>query len=247
MPGPVLPREHEPFAELAAGYALYALDDDDRELFESHLAGCATCAAAVAAHEDIAVAAFRIDDEPPAGLREAILDGAGGARGEVVDIRSRRPPRAPWLVSAAAAAAVIALTVTNVALRQDLNTSRAALEQTSAVVHCAATPSCRTIGLADSQRSATGVALVEGGRVTLIVDKLPVNDRARETYVLWQRTPSGTLRALRAFDVRRSAVTVIYASILPGADPAAASFAVSIEQGREAPTVPTRPVLTPVA
>ena len=42
--------------ELAAGYALDALDPDERRLFEGHLGGCEQCRAELAAFEEAAAA-----------------------------------------------------------------------------------------------------------------------------------------------------------------------------------------------
>jgi len=111
--------------ELAAPYALRALDPGERADFEGHLAGCAVCraelqslreTAALLAHAAPAVA-------PAASLRERILRDARGVR----PIGRRRARVAPWL--AAAASLVLALGLGLAYLRQ-----RAALEHTGAML-----------------------------------------------------------------------------------------------------------------
>ena len=60
--------EPESLHELAAGYALDALDDDERVAFEQHLAECEQCAADVLAfRETAALLAYAAEGpEPPA-------------------------------------------------------------------------------------------------------------------------------------------------------------------------------------
>jgi len=66
--------ERHPTEELAA-LALGALDDAEAREVESHVAGCAACAAELAAHREalFAVAALAATREPPAGLRTSIV------------------------------------------------------------------------------------------------------------------------------------------------------------------------------
>lgn len=64
--------------ELATGWALHALEPADEATFARHLPTCAECAAEVQATEDLAVlfAADVEQIEPPAHLREAVLNAA---------------------------------------------------------------------------------------------------------------------------------------------------------------------------
>lgn len=111
-------------AELAAAYALDALDAPERSAFEAHLLGCPTCRAEVEAMREVAASlAYGAPAEvPPAELRERVLADARAARdayreaveeagmpptraaaGDVVPLR--RPLRStlvPWLAFAAA-------------------------------------------------------------------------------------------------------------------------------------------------
>ena len=95
--------------ELVAPYALHALDDDERERFERHLAGCERCTAELAElQQAVRGLAFAAEGaEPPPELRERVLDAAraeGGA--EVIPFRRRR-----WALPAAAAVAAAAACV----------------------------------------------------------------------------------------------------------------------------------------
>lgn len=59
-----VPDRHEPFDELAVGWALHALEPDDEEFFGGHLPGCARCARTVA--ETTEVMGALAADLPPA-------------------------------------------------------------------------------------------------------------------------------------------------------------------------------------
>lgn len=122
--------------DLAAPYALDAVDEQERAEFERHLAGCAECRALVAELTDAAVdLSAGLEEAPPEHLRERVLAQAAaeprGADPEVTSLAQaradrertttgdaapeprsgaghRRPrrPVARWLVAAAAAAVV---------------------------------------------------------------------------------------------------------------------------------------------
>ena len=92
--------------ELVAPYALDALDDDERDRFERHLAECERCSAQLAELQEAAAAlAFAAEGPaPPPALRGRILDAARGERrAEVVPL-----PRRRWALPAAAAVAAVA-------------------------------------------------------------------------------------------------------------------------------------------
>jgi len=111
---------HDRTLELAAGYALGALDEEDRLLFEEHLgSGCAECEAAVAdyAGATVMLAASAPQATPAPELRARVMKAALAARPaasalerRVTPIRApRKPPRFEWSWPWAAVAAAIAL------------------------------------------------------------------------------------------------------------------------------------------
>jgi anti-sigma-K factor RskA len=66
---------HDPFEELAAGYALDALDPADEQLYLEHARGCAQCTRALAGYREVAAALAETAPpaEPSAQLGDRIL------------------------------------------------------------------------------------------------------------------------------------------------------------------------------
>ena len=66
---------HHELSDMAAGYALSALDSDDLKMFEAHLATCSECQADVAGMRRIVDALSMMSEraEPADQLRERIL------------------------------------------------------------------------------------------------------------------------------------------------------------------------------
>lgn len=99
----------EEMHDLAAAYALDALDDVERVRFETHLAGCKACRRDVAGFGDaLAELAARSPAPLPPGMRDRVM-----ARVEETPQESRRPPShgSRNLLMGAAAAVVAVVTV----------------------------------------------------------------------------------------------------------------------------------------
>ena len=96
--------QREGVHDLAAGYALGVLDDDERHAFDAHLETCPECRDEIASLTDAAAAlAYAAEGPPPpAALKGRILEAARAERRVVVPLRPRR--RTVWIASAAAAA-----------------------------------------------------------------------------------------------------------------------------------------------
>lgn len=100
---------HEAFDELAAVYAVDALDGDDRRRFEEHLAaGCARCEATLRESRE-ALARLTLDGPgavPPPDVRAALLRRAAIDGGSAV--AAARHERRRWLAIGAVAVVAVA-------------------------------------------------------------------------------------------------------------------------------------------
>lgn len=236
--------DHDDFRELAAGYALHALEPADEQHFERHLTSCARCQAEVRlARETAADLAFAVSAAPPAGLREAVLDAAGTAARGPASSDARRRLTPIWVLSTAASVVLIALLGWNFTLRGDVRDARSELANASEVLECGSEVGCRPVWLDSPDSPALAVALVRGSDVRLVTRALPLNDRKRETYVLWERRPDGSVTPVAAFDVGAQLTVPVARAALAGPTNGLVSLAISLEPGRRAPTAPSRVLL----
>jgi anti-sigma-K factor RskA len=89
-------KSHETFDELAAVYAVGALDGDDLTVFEAHLAeGCPRCAATLRESSDALgrLAMSGTPAVPPPEVKVSLMARAAAARGGVRAGCRGRPPR----------------------------------------------------------------------------------------------------------------------------------------------------------
>ncbi len=116
----------ETLHDLSAAYALDALDADEREAYEAHLAGCPSCQEEVAAFSGTAAElAFAVEPvTPPPALRGMILDAARAERPNVVPLRPRWAAPAT-AIAAVAACVAVGLGIWNIALHQQLSQAHA--------------------------------------------------------------------------------------------------------------------------
>ena len=263
-------REHAKYDELAAGYALHALDPEDELLFLGHAEQCPRCQQSLAEYAEVATAlahsapaaepspelgdrimAAVIGDaargravrpaRPPAGA------GAGDRRAdeppaEVAALRRRRPSRRLQL--AAAAAAVL---VAGGGIWGGLSAGGASPQPQAA--GCVQARQCHEVKLTDATaRGPVAKVIVTGASVWLMPSGLPADDTARQVYVLWQITGAHVPLAVGSFDVRRHADKPIRIGKLAVPYRGTLAFAVSLEHGRTIPATPSRLVaLGPVS
>ena len=126
--------------DLTAGYALDALDPDDRTKYEEHLASCEPCRDELQGFWQVSGSLARAagGPAPPAALRERILEQARSERTNVVPLPRRFTPRAFSAVAAVAAVAAIGLGIWATSLSRDLDR----MESERAVI---AHPDARTV------------------------------------------------------------------------------------------------------
>lgn len=187
--------------ELTAGYALDALDPDERRAYEAHLPGCERCQHELVSFwqttEALAVAAS--GPVPSPELRNRILADAKAEPLVVVPLESRRRRAVPVLAAAAAMAAIVALAVGLWATRltNELDDARLALERERVAAVVLADPAARTVAL----QAGDGRLVVDpDGRAVLVLDGLDPAPQGK-VYELWI-VESGTPRPAGLFPGR---------------------------------------------
>jgi anti-sigma-K factor RskA len=167
--------------ELTAAYALDALDEEERELYESHLAQCEQCRDELAGLSEAAgaLALAAPPATPSAQLRTRILEAAAAERENVVPLR----PRRPWLAAAAsvAACAAIGLGVWAAALSHDLGHQKSVNAATQRATQILLDPASKKTAL----RGGSGLVAVDAtGEGVLVVRRLPAAPSGK-TYEAW--------------------------------------------------------------
>lgn len=245
---------HEPWAELAVGHALGALEPEDEQEFTGHLRECAQCGRTLADMEAVAAQlAYGVDAaEPPPSLLDSIMtEVRASGRVAVVPRQAARvsPPRPrpsrgwpqpSWLATAAALALVVALTGWNLQLRADNAAKSRALDVRNKVGQLALDPQTRTVAL-KSDGAPRAEVFVQGSRAWLLVDGFDENDTSRQVYVLWKASDNA-LTPIHTFDVVHPGANFIEVGDV-GDPTKIQSFAVSIEPGRTMPPTPSTVVV----
>jgi len=120
---------HDSFAEMAAAYALGALDAGDRQSFEAHLASCATCQRELAELGRVTAGLGLAADPvaPPASLKaRTIAKATSQAQARAAAVPLPRPVARPqmtvqWLLAAASLAVAIGAGIYAFALRSQID------------------------------------------------------------------------------------------------------------------------------
>ena len=161
--------EQDRLHELSAAYALDALDGDEEQAFEEHLAACPDCRADVLAFRETAgaLAYETAGPPPPPTLRDRILTQARAERSNVVPLRRRWALPAAAALAAAASVAAVAFGIWAASLHSQLGEQRAAAAEVQTLV------------------GAEGSLVVApSGDAALVVRKLPPAPPGK-TYEAW--------------------------------------------------------------
>jgi anti-sigma-K factor RskA len=162
--------------DLTAGYALDALDPDERARYEEHLASCERCREELQGFWQVSGALGRAagGPTPPASLRDRILEQARDERPNVVPLRRRIAT--PVLASAAAVAAVVAvaLGIWSLGLSQDLDDANGVLAVLS-------DPNAR---VRESANGEANLVVTPTGRAALVVRRLAPAPSGKD-YEIW--------------------------------------------------------------
>ena len=225
---------HDIYEELAAGFALDALDPDDEALFITHLAGCARCAADLMRHRTVAAdLAFAVDGIDPIPFPFELASIPQDAPASVVPITAARSARSRtrWIASAAAGVVVLA----GVGIGGFAAGHRGRPTQAiDGVVF--AQP------LLDGTGAARGELVVKDGQATLTATLPKVKGEGR-WYVVWD-VKGASATAVRGFTANGSKLTVPLGAWHPG-DGAAVSLEADGVVPVGAPNAHTKMVLTP--
>ena len=172
--------------ELTAGYALDALDPEERRAYEEHLPGCERCREELSAFWEVtaSLALAATGPEPSPALRERILAGAHEEPQNVVPLH-RRPVFAPvrlvGAVAAVAAVVAIALGAWAVSLHSRLGDAKDRLAAGQTNLSVVSDPDARPVALAKGEGR---LVVAPGGRAVMIVEGL-ASAPAGKTYEIW--------------------------------------------------------------
>jgi anti-sigma-K factor RskA len=246
---------HEDLRELSGGYALGALNDDDRRAFEAHLSACAECANEVRELKVVAAGLSQAVPQvsPPAALRARVLAAATAADNRQA---ARATPsksgvsRLLGILSAAAAIAAIALGLYAVSLQQRIRTLeqelrlanaraneidkqlvqyRVAADRAVQIRAILAAPDLRRIDLAGQKAApaAFGRAFWSPTEgLAVAFDRLPPTADGR-VYQLWVIPPGGTPISAALLDLQADGTAIALGS--PASSSRVGTVAVTIE------------------
>jgi anti-sigma-K factor RskA len=171
--------------ELTAGYALDALDPDERKAYEEHLPGCQTCQEELIAFQEVsgALALGAAGPAPPPELRDRILESARAESQNVVPLRRRGRQSVGVYGAIAAIAAVVAIALGTwaVSLHGRLGTANDRLAAQERIAAIVSDPAARTVPFAKGDGK---LVVTPDGRAVMVVDGLEPAQHGK-TYELW--------------------------------------------------------------
>jgi len=227
---------HEVWDELAAAYALHALERDEELRLLAHVDGCTTCRERLDDYTLVAAQLGSLPDddvEPPAwaDIRPLQLPGAASAPAAPARVLAfRRRTVAVRVLAAAAAVVVAAGVVVGWQLGRSGPTSA-----TAALTACRHQAGCRIIELHGQGGNAADL-LVVNGTASLVPLAMAAPPSGR-MYVLWQLPRDGSPIPVASMrDVAHQSPNVA----LPAGYADTAAFAVSLEAAGGMPSRPSR-------
>ena len=254
---------HGRFDELAAGYAVHALDSGEVLLFVRHARQCGRCQRALADYADVTAAMAELAPaaEPSPELAERIIAVAtadlvsGDPRAtrsssaapspdepsdrsspQVLPLRQRRPRPTRVAAAAAAAAVIIGGGIWGGLAATSGGTAPPSLAE------CVRSHRCTEVVLtaAATHRTAAKV-IIRDGAVYMEPAAMSANP-GDEIYVLWQLTGAHTPLAVGSFDIKPGTHGPVRIGGLAAPYGSTWAFAVSLEHGRTIPAKPSHPI-----
>jgi len=229
--------------ELTAGYALDALDADERRSYEEHLEGCERCREELTRFWDVSasLALASAGPQPRPELRDRIVAAARAEPTNVVPLRPAprfRHTRVVAAVAAVAAVVAIALGAWAISLHGRLGDANDRLAAERDALAIVSDPSARTVAFAKGDGRL--VVAPDGGAAMVVDDVARAPDG--KTYEIW--VINGT-QPTRAGTFEGGGRTVVPVQGTVGKD---AVVAVTLERsgGVDAPTSPPLMASEPV-
>jgi anti-sigma-K factor RskA len=190
-------------------YVVDALEDDERQDFEKHLASCPSCSAEVVEFRSTTsrLSGLMAENPPPA-VRSAIMDRIGSLRqvsptDDVADIgRRRRAPR--WIAPALAAAAAVVAVVLGIGWAATHRT----LDRQQTVNAVLTAPDAATLPLAGDAGTMRVVYSPSRDRSVVVADGLTDLPSDR-TYQLWFIGEDGTPASAGVFRTEEGRATLV--------------------------------------
>jgi anti-sigma-K factor RskA len=246
------PVNHSDFEELAAGFALGALEPDEEQAFQRHLEGCSTCRTSVRELEEVSASFAYVPPavEPPASLRTSLRRKTG------LTLRRRAAQRiGSWqgarvmlrAVAVAAVLAVFALSLWNLALRDQHQIDQARLATLQAAARVVNDSTANRVALAgsaaESGARATVLASSRQDRGVLVIEGLPQPAPGR-VWELWSLPQGDVGQAAKAVVFRFRSSPGVHAVPFSGSLQPTNGFAITEEPGPAGSAHPTTiPVL----
>jgi anti-sigma-K factor RskA len=264
-------QDHTLFDELAAGYAVHALEPHDELVFLGHLRDCDRCEQALADYGEVTaeVAGVTPAADPPPELRSRILAAAlserprqsgetgseepggagleepGGGRDEPGG-REQLPPVVPLHRHRPRRwlnAAAVAAAAVVVAGGVWAGLGRSGGSAPAPLAACVQAHQCTEVTLTAAHGHKTvGRLIIKDGTVWMLPSDMAADNVSRQIYVLWQITGSHTPLSVGSFDVRAGAHGPVRVGKLATPFRKTWVFAVSLEHGRSIPAQPSQPV-----
>ena len=233
------------WAELAAGYALHALDPADEQIFVAHVEDCAQCRASLDDHELVAAQLASLSDDteaavPPWSRIRQVLE----PRPDAVDAQEQPDAKVRQLHARhnrllAAAAAFVLVAAVGIAGWQIASRSGNGSTVPDAVAQCSTAADCHVVRLLAGKDEA-GDVLVRSDTATVVPTAMPALDKSH-VYVLWQLPRDGRPTPVTVLsDVRTAQPGAATSLAIPYDDTAA--FAMSVERADEVPSHPSKVV-----
>lgn len=237
--------DRERFDELKDAYVLGALPDDERRVFEEHLAAHPERQAEIDELRAVAglLALYALQREPPPALKQRVMDSVRSEARTPRPDRRRMPARfgGPFGVRSLALGAAVLLTISLVVglfswgllLQREVRNLHGQIRESQ-------TREGRTIALQGSgaaEKARAELVVLEGARAILVAEDMPPVPEG-QTFQIWVIEDS-IPRPSGLFEPKDGMVTAVVENPLRGAD----AVAVTAEPDGGSPAPTTAPVL----